>query len=155
MLYTTDSHDPSGIPTQADAITWVVHTNRRGSLARDGHIEDVARRSARQRVGRGGEGKCRHWTRETERIGVVSYWVILAIGVTVGLFARFVPRRKRPPGGWLTSAYGVVGALLGGWLGEAFQMYEGESAGGYVLSAAVAAFFVAVHRAIAQRRMSA
>jgi len=84
----------------------------------------------------------------------MSYWVILTIGVTVSLVARFVPRRARHAGGWLTSGYGVVGALLGGWLGEAFQMYEGGGVGGYVLSAAIAALFVAIHRAFAQRRVS-
>jgi uncharacterized membrane protein YeaQ/YmgE (transglycosylase-associated protein family) len=49
------------------------------------------------------------------------------------------------------NSYGVLGALVGGWLGREFDLYQGTSFGGYFMSAAVAGLFIAIHRTFARR----
>ena len=80
-------------------------------------------------------------------------FAILLIGVAVSLVSWLVPRRKRASRGWLVNSYGVLGALVGGWLGEVFGLYRGTSLSGYFLSAAVAGLFIAIHRMFAGHRM--
>jgi uncharacterized membrane protein YeaQ/YmgE (transglycosylase-associated protein family) len=81
-------------------------------------------------------------------------FVILLIGVAVSLLSWLVPRRKRLGRGWLVNSYGVLGAVLGGWLGEVFDLYPGTSLLGYFMSAAVAGLFIATSRTFAKRRAS-
>ena len=85
----------------------------------------------------------------------MNLYVILLIGVTVSLLARFLARRKGLPGGWGAEAYGVVGAFFGGWLGQVFELYEDGNLGGYFLAAATASLFIVLYRVAARRRASA
>ena len=78
-------------------------------------------------------------------------FVILLIGVAVSLLSWLIPRRERVGRGWLVNSYGVLGALVGGWLGREFDLYQGTSFGGYFMSAAVAGLFIAIHRTFARR----
>ena len=57
-------------------------------------------------------------------------WTII-IGFIAGLIAKFVtPGEKEPQGFILTTALGIVGALVATYLGQAFGWYHaGEQAG--------------------------
>jgi uncharacterized membrane protein YeaQ/YmgE (transglycosylase-associated protein family) len=81
-------------------------------------------------------------------------FVILLIGVAVSLLSWLIPRRKRVGRGWLVDSYGVLGALVGGWLGEVFDLYQGTSLRGYFMSGAFAGLFIVIHRTFARRRAS-
>jgi uncharacterized membrane protein YeaQ/YmgE (transglycosylase-associated protein family) len=90
----------------------------------------------------------------SERSVSMNLYIILLIGVTVSLLARFLARRKGLPGGWAAEAYGVLGAFFGGWLGHVFGLYEGGNLGGYLLSAAAASVFIVFYRMVARRHAS-
>jgi uncharacterized membrane protein YeaQ/YmgE (transglycosylase-associated protein family) len=57
-------------------------------------------------------------------------WSIV-VGFFVGLIAKLVtPGRHKPSGFILTTVLGIVGALVGTWLGQAVHLYgPGDSAG--------------------------
>jgi uncharacterized membrane protein YeaQ/YmgE (transglycosylase-associated protein family) len=67
-------------------------------------------------------------------------WTII-IGFIVGLIAKLVtPGRNKPSGFILTTVLGIVGALVGTWLGQAVHLYgPGDSAGfiGSIIGAVV------------------
>ena len=60
-------------------------------------------------------------------MGIIG-WIIF--GLIVGALAKFVMPGK-DPGGWIiTTLLGIVGALVGGFLGRMLGLYkEGEPAG--------------------------
>jgi uncharacterized membrane protein YeaQ/YmgE (transglycosylase-associated protein family) len=82
----------------------------------------------------------------------MQLFLFLLLGLFVGALARLiVPGRE--PGGWVRSMLlGVLGALLGGFLGPAFGWYgPGESAG-FLMSLFGAIVVVAIYAALARRR---
>ncbi len=55
-------------------------------------------------------------------------WVLF--GLVVGILAKFIMPGKDPGGIIITIILGIVGALIGGFLGQALNLYEpGEPAG--------------------------
>ena len=49
----------------------------------------------------------------------MGFFAFLILGLIAGVIARIVIPGKQPGGFWLTLLLGVLGALLGGWLGSA------------------------------------
>jgi uncharacterized membrane protein YeaQ/YmgE (transglycosylase-associated protein family) len=47
----------------------------------------------------------------------MGFWAFLILGLIAGIIARIVIPGKQPGGFWLTLLLGVLGAMLGGWLG--------------------------------------
>ncbi|MFD2027223.1 GlsB/YeaQ/YmgE family stress response membrane protein [Promicromonospora aerolata] len=47
----------------------------------------------------------------------MGFWAFLILGLIAGVIARIVIPGKQPGGFWLTLLLGVLGAMLGGWLG--------------------------------------
>jgi uncharacterized membrane protein YeaQ/YmgE (transglycosylase-associated protein family) len=84
----------------------------------------------------------------------MSIILFLVFGLIVGAIARLIVP-GRDPGGWVISMIiGVVGSMLGGFLGHAFGMYrEGESAG-FVMSLLGAILLVAGYHAITRRAVA-
>lgn len=58
-------------------------------------------------------------------------WMII-IGFLAGLIARFLKPGDDEMGFILTTALGIGGAFLGGYLGRAFGVYEPTEAGGII-----------------------
>lgn len=55
-------------------------------------------------------------------------WILF--GLVVGILAKFIMPGKDPGGIIITIILGIVGALIGGFLGQALNLYEpGEPAG--------------------------
>lgn len=47
----------------------------------------------------------------------MGFFAFLILGLIAGVIARIVIPGKQPGGFWLTLLLGVLGAMLGGWLG--------------------------------------
>ena len=80
-------------------------------------------------------------------------WILF--GLVVGALAKLV-MPGRDPGGWIvTILLGIVGALVGGFLGRALGLYnEGEPAG-FVGAFIGAIIVLAVYRmAVGRRRLA-
>jgi uncharacterized membrane protein YeaQ/YmgE (transglycosylase-associated protein family) len=60
-------------------------------------------------------------------MGIIG-WILF--GLVVGVVAKFLMPGRDPGGFIITAALGIVGALLGGFIGQALGFYhEGEPAG--------------------------
>jgi len=84
----------------------------------------------------------------------MSIILFLVFGLVVGALARLIVP-GRDPGGWVISMIiGVVGSMLGGFLGRAVGLYhEGEPAG-FVMSLLGAVILVGAYHAIAKRAVA-
>jgi uncharacterized membrane protein YeaQ/YmgE (transglycosylase-associated protein family) len=82
-------------------------------------------------------------------MGVIG-WIVF--GLIVGIVAKFL-MPGRDPGGFVTTiVLGIIGALLGGYLGRALGWYgEGEPAG-FIVAVIGAIVVLALYRLVAGRR---
>jgi uncharacterized membrane protein YeaQ/YmgE (transglycosylase-associated protein family) len=62
---------------------------------------------------------------------------------------------RRDPGGIIvTIVLGIVGALLGGWIGRAIGLYGPNEAAGFVLALLGALILLGLYRLLVARRVS-
>lgn len=80
----------------------------------------------------------------------VLAWIIF--GLFVGIVAKFLMPGDDPGGFIVTIALGVLGALLGGWLGRGLGLYQPGDAAGFVMSVIGAVLLLALYRLISPRR---
>jgi uncharacterized membrane protein YeaQ/YmgE (transglycosylase-associated protein family) len=77
-------------------------------------------------------------------------WIMF--GLIVGALATLV-RPGRDPGGILvTIVLGIVGALLGSWLGRAIRLYGPDEAAGFVMALIGALILLGLYRLLVARR---
>ena len=77
-------------------------------------------------------------------------WIIF--GLIVGVVAKFLMPGRDPGGFIITAIIGIVGALLGGYLGRAVGWYrEGEPVG-FVMAVIGAIVLLALYRVLVGRR---
>jgi uncharacterized membrane protein YeaQ/YmgE (transglycosylase-associated protein family) len=82
-------------------------------------------------------------------MGVIG-WIIF--GLIVGIVAKFLMPGRDPGGFVVTAVLGIVGALLGGYLGRAMGWYrEGEPAG-FILAVIGAIIVLVLYRLLVGRR---
>jgi uncharacterized membrane protein YeaQ/YmgE (transglycosylase-associated protein family) len=85
-------------------------------------------------------------------MGVLG-WIIF--GLIVGIVARFLMPGRDPAGFVVTAVLGIVGALLGGFLGRSVGWYrEGEPAG-FVMAVVGAVVLLVLYRLITGRSRAA
>ena len=78
-------------------------------------------------------------------------WIVF--GLIVGIVAKFLMPAREPGGFVLTAVHGIVGALVGGYLGRLFGWYgEGDPVG--FLMAVVGSILLLVLYRVAARRPS-
>lgn len=78
-------------------------------------------------------------------------WIIF--GAIVGVVAKFLMPGEDPGGFIVTILLGIVGALIGGFLGRALGMYGPEQqAGGFIMSVLGAILVLWGYRATIGRR---
>jgi len=77
-------------------------------------------------------------------------WIVF--GLLVGIVAKFLMPGDDPGGFVLTVAIGVLGALLGGWLGRNIGMYQMGEAAGFIMSVVGSVVLLLLYRLIAPRR---
>ena len=77
-------------------------------------------------------------------------WIIF--GLIVGVVAKFLMPGRDPGGFVITAIIGIVGALLGGYLGRAIGWYREGDPVGFVMAVIGAIVLLALYRALTGRR---
>jgi uncharacterized membrane protein YeaQ/YmgE (transglycosylase-associated protein family) len=76
-------------------------------------------------------------------------WIVF--GLIIGVLAKLVMPGKDPGGIIVTIALGIVGAVIGGFLGRALGMYGPSEPAGWLMSTVGAILVLALYRVIARR----
>jgi uncharacterized membrane protein YeaQ/YmgE (transglycosylase-associated protein family) len=76
-------------------------------------------------------------------------WIVF--GLIVGVLAKLVMPGKDPGGFVMTTLLGIVGAVLGGFIGRALGFYGPNQAAGWLMSIVGAILVLALYRVIARR----
>jgi uncharacterized membrane protein YeaQ/YmgE (transglycosylase-associated protein family) len=79
-------------------------------------------------------------------------WIVF--GLVVGALAKLVMPGRDPGGIIVTIILGIVGALLGGWLGRAIGLYGPDEAAGFVMALIGALILLGLYRLVIARRAS-
>jgi uncharacterized membrane protein YeaQ/YmgE (transglycosylase-associated protein family) len=77
-------------------------------------------------------------------------WILF--GLVVGIVARFLMPGRDPGGFVVTIVLGIVGALLGGWLGRTAGWYQEGDPVGFLMAVLGAIILLALYRMFAGRR---
>lgn len=77
-------------------------------------------------------------------------WILF--GFVVGLIARAIMPGRDPLGLIGTTVLGIVGALLGGWLGQAFGFYGPDEGAGFIAATIGAVVVLFLYYTITGRR---
>ena len=76
-------------------------------------------------------------------------WIVF--GLVVGIVAKLLMPGKDPGGFIVTMLLGVVGAMIGGFLGRAFGFYGPNQAAGFLMSVVGAILVLFVYRKLSRR----
>ena len=77
-------------------------------------------------------------------------WIIF--GLVVGVIAKLLMPGRDPGGMVVTMLLGIVGAVLGGWIGRAAGMYAPGEPAGFVMATLGAIVLLVIYRAVVRRR---
>ena len=77
-------------------------------------------------------------------------WMLF--GLIVGAIAKLVMPGRDPGGIIVTMAIGIVGALMGGWIGRAVGWYGPNDGAGFFMSLLGAVLLLWIYRMIVARR---
>ena len=77
-------------------------------------------------------------------------WILF--GLIVGAVAKLLMPGNDPGGIIVTMLLGIVGAVVGGWLGRALGFYGPNDPAGFLMSLVGAVALLAMYRAFAGRR---
>jgi len=79
-------------------------------------------------------------------------WIVF--GLVVGAIAKLVMPGRDPGGVIVTILLGIVGAVLGGWIGRTMGMYGPNEPAGFIMALVGAVVVLALYRmAIGRRRV--
>ena len=80
----------------------------------------------------------------------ILLWIVF--GLVVGAIAKLLMPGRDPGGFILTIVVGIVGALVGGWLGRAMVLYrEGEPVG-FIMAVVGAIILLGLYRLVVRGR---
>jgi uncharacterized membrane protein YeaQ/YmgE (transglycosylase-associated protein family) len=82
-------------------------------------------------------------------MGVIG-WIFF--GLVVGIVAKFLMPGRDPGGFVITAIIGIVGALLGGYLGRAIGWYQEGDPVGFVVAVIGSIILLALYRLLVGRR---
>jgi len=77
-------------------------------------------------------------------------WIVF--GLIVGAVAKLVMPGRDPGGIVVTMGLGILGAMLGGWIGQALGMYRQEEPVGFVMATVGAIIVLSLYRFAVRRR---
>ncbi len=77
-------------------------------------------------------------------------WMLF--GLIVGAIAKLLMPGRDPGGIIVTMALGIVGALMGGWIGRAVGWYGPDDGAGFFMSLLGAVLLLWIYRMIIARR---
>ena len=79
-------------------------------------------------------------------------WIVF--GLVVGALAKLVMPGRDPGGVIVTILLGIVGAVLGGWMGRTMGMYGPDEPAGFVMALIGAVAVLALYRmAVGRKRV--
>jgi len=76
-------------------------------------------------------------------------WILF--GLIVGLVAKLVTPGQDPGGIVMTTALGIVGAILGGFIGRLLGLYQAGEGAGYIMATLGAVLILFVYRQVSVR----
>jgi uncharacterized membrane protein YeaQ/YmgE (transglycosylase-associated protein family) len=79
----------------------------------------------------------------------IIIWIIF--GLVVGIVAKFVMPGRDPGGIIVTALLGIVGAVVGGWLGRALNIYRPGEPAGFIMAVVGAVVVLIIYRMVARR----
>jgi uncharacterized membrane protein YeaQ/YmgE (transglycosylase-associated protein family) len=79
-------------------------------------------------------------------------WVVF--GLVVGIIAKFLMPGRDPGGFILTSMLGIVGALVGGFLGRVLGLYREGDPVGFVMAMIGSIILLVLYRLFANRSVA-
>ena len=74
----------------------------------------------------------------------ILLWIVF--GLVVGVVAKFVMPGRDPGGMIVTIVLGIIGALLGGWIGQALGVYQAGQPVGFIMAVIGAIVVLAIYR---------
>ena len=77
----------------------------------------------------------------------------IIIGLIVGFVAKLLMPGKDPGGVIITILLGIVGSVVGRWLGQALGFYGPGEAAGFLMSVVGAVLLLAIYRAATKRKV--
>lgn len=80
----------------------------------------------------------------------ILVWIVF--GLVVGIVAKFVFPGRDPGGIVLTTILGIVGAMVGGWLGRVLGFYQQGDVTGFIMAVVGAIVVLALYRLVAPGR---
>ena len=81
--------------------------------------------------------------------GVIG-WIVF--GLVVGIVAKLLMPGRDPGGLVITMLLGIVGAMLGGWIGRALGMYGPNQSAGFLMAVIGAIVLLGIYRLVVGRR---
>jgi uncharacterized membrane protein YeaQ/YmgE (transglycosylase-associated protein family) len=75
----------------------------------------------------------------------------IIFGLIVGVFAKLLMPGKDPGGIIITIILGIVGSVVGRWVGQLLGFYGPEEAAGFIMSLIGAIILLAIYRAATKR----
>ena len=76
----------------------------------------------------------------------ILLWIVF--GLVVGIVAKFLMPGRDPGGIIITMVLGIVGAMLGGWIGRMLGLYREGDAAGFIMAVVGAVIVLAVYRLV-------
>jgi uncharacterized membrane protein YeaQ/YmgE (transglycosylase-associated protein family) len=80
----------------------------------------------------------------------ILLWILF--GLIVGAVAKLIMPGRDPGGIIVTILLGVVGSLLGGWLGQALGLYGPGEPAGFIMAVIGAIILLLLYRLVIGRR---
>jgi len=77
-------------------------------------------------------------------------WIFF--GLVVGVIAKLLMPGRDPGGFIVTIVLGIVGALLGGWIGRAMGLYGPDQSAGFFMALLGSIILLGVYRLVIGRR---
>jgi uncharacterized membrane protein YeaQ/YmgE (transglycosylase-associated protein family) len=79
-------------------------------------------------------------------------WIVF--GLVVGIVAKLIMPGRDPGGFIVTLVLGVVGALLGGFIGRSMGLYGPTDPAGFLMALVGAIILLAIYRMMSGRRVA-
>jgi uncharacterized membrane protein YeaQ/YmgE (transglycosylase-associated protein family) len=76
----------------------------------------------------------------------------LVFGLVVGIVAKLIMPGNDPGGIVLTMGLGIVGAMLGGWIGRVMGLYREGDAAGFIMAVVGAVVILGIYRLVIPNR---
>ncbi len=83
-------------------------------------------------------------------MGILA-WILF--GLVVGIIAKLLMPGRDPGGFIVTILLGIAGALLGGFIGRALNLYGPNESAGWIMSILGAIVLLALYRMMVRRRV--